>query len=58
MAATTLMSSPVSLTLNPPAKFRKTSFWYIFSPTLFSSTASSMFRRRESNPVAERWGVP
>ena len=54
----TLMSSPVSLILNPPAKFKKTSFWYIFRPIRFSSTASSMFSRRESNPVAERCGVP
>ena len=44
-AATTARSSPGSATLNPPAKFRKTSFWNIFIPTRFSSTASSMFMR-------------
>ena len=57
-AAITLRSMAGSVTRMPPAMFRKTSFCSSLKPTRFSSTASSMFRRRMSKPVVERCGVP
>ena len=38
--------------------FRNTSFWPSLKPARRSSTASSMFRRRTSKPVALRCAVP
>ena len=57
-AAMTLRSMARSVTRRPPAMFMNTSFCISLKPTRFSRTASSMFRRRWSKPVAERWGVP
>ena len=57
-AANTLKSMAGSVTLNPPAIFRNTSFCISLNPTRFSRTARSMFKRRWSKPVAERCGVP
>ena len=57
-AAITLKSMARSVTRSPPAIFTKTSFCVSLKPTRFSRTASNMFRRRWSNPVAERCGVP
>ena len=47
-----------SFTFNPPAILRNTSFCASLKPTRFSNTASSIFMRRMSNPVAERCGLP
>ena len=57
-AAITERSMAGSVTFSPPAMLRNTSFCARRKPTRFSSTASSMFSRRRSKPVAERWGVP
>ncbi len=57
-AAITERSIAVSVTLMPPAMLRNTSFCTSLNPTLFSSTARSIPRRRWSKPVAVRWGVP
>ena len=47
-----------SLTFNPPAIFRNTSFCASLNPTRFSRTAKSIFILLKSNPVADRCGVP
>ena len=57
-AEMTARSQAGSLTLSPPAIFRKTSFWASLKPALRSRTARSIFSRRTSNPVAERCAVP
>ena len=56
-AQITARSQAGSLTLMPPAMLRNTSLALSLKPARFSSTASSMFSLRMSNPVAERWAV-
>ena len=58
IALITAKSIAGSLTFMPPAILRKTSFCANLNPTLFSKTASNIFIRRRSNPVADRCGVP
>ena len=58
MDTTTARSQAVSLTLMPPATFRKTSLAESLKPALFSRTASSMLSLRTSYPVADRCGIP
>ena len=58
MALMTARSIAGSFTFNPPAILRNTSFCASLKPTRFSNTASSIFMRRMSNPVAERCGLP
>ena len=58
MELITARSMAGSLTFNPPAILRNTSFCANLNPTRFSSTASNMFIRRISKPVAERCGLP
>ena len=57
-AATTARSQAGSETFSPPAMFRNTSFCPSLKPARFSSTASNIFSRRTSKPVADRWAVP
>ena len=42
----------------PPAMFRKTSLSPKGKLPRFSKTAKSMDKRRKSNPVDDRWGLP
>ena len=58
MAAATARSHAGSLTLSPPAIFKKTSLAESLNPALFSSTARSILSRLASNPVALRCGIP
>ena len=58
MAEITARSMAGSLTLSPPAMFRKTCFCAILKPARYSSTASNILSRRMSKPVQERCGVP